>query len=171
MVNQPRSAWRFCPRCATPLTAAPPVRCASCDNELYWNSVPTAGAVVVRDDTFLAIRRARDPFAGHWDIPGGFCDRAELPVDTAAREVAEETGVAITIGALVGFYLDTYDFQDETLSILNCYFLATAAADAVPQMDPAEALEVGWLPLRGHPELAFGHEDAVIRDAVMLLGR
>lgn len=42
----------------------------------------------------LLIRRGKDPFAGHWAIPGGFCEPRETVSESAARELLEETGIA-----------------------------------------------------------------------------
>jgi 8-oxo-dGTP diphosphatase len=42
----------------------------------------------------LLIKRGKDPFAGHWAIPGGFCEPTETVAESAARELVEETGIA-----------------------------------------------------------------------------
>lgn len=42
----------------------------------------------------LLIRRGHDPYAGHWAIPGGFCEPQETVAESAARELLEETGIA-----------------------------------------------------------------------------
>jgi len=135
---------------------------------VYDNARPCAGAVVVDGDRFLAIRRRRDPGAGLWDIPGGFCDEREHPADAAAREVLEETGLPVRLGRLIGLYIDDYEFYGDTIVTLNAYYLATPTGPAEPATDD-EAAEIGWLPLREPPTLAFPHEDRVVRDAAALL--
>ncbi|MBK9263509.1 MAG: NUDIX hydrolase [Polyangiaceae bacterium] len=42
----------------------------------------------------LLIQRGRDPYAGHWAIPGGFCEPTETVAESAARELEEETGIS-----------------------------------------------------------------------------
>ncbi len=41
----------------------------------------------------LFIQRARDPFAGSWALPGGFCEPGETVAESAARELCEETSL------------------------------------------------------------------------------
>jgi len=43
----------------------------------------------------LLARRALEPRRGHWDLPGGFLDEAEEPVEGLRREFREETGLAV----------------------------------------------------------------------------
>ncbi|MGH3730794.1 MAG: NUDIX domain-containing protein [Micromonosporaceae bacterium] len=164
-------ASRFCTRCAAPLPGPPPVRCTACGYALYLNAKPSAGVVIV--DTggrFLAGRRAHHPQYGDWGLPAGFCDGWEHPADAAVREVAEELGVAIELGPLVGLYLGAYHFQDEVLPFLVAYYLARLAdPDAVPAPDPAEVSETAWFRLDDPPPLAFAAMADAVRDAAVLL--
>ncbi|WP_194291584.1 NUDIX hydrolase [Cumulibacter manganitolerans] len=153
------------------MSAAPPTRCAGCGRELYVNASPAVGTVLVRDGSFLAIKRAREPWRGYWDIPGGFCDSGEHPEEAAVREIREETGIDVQIVGLAGIYLDVYPFQGDVISILNLYYAATAPEDAEPRLVDAEASEVAWLPISDHPPLAFEHEEQALADAVRLLSR
>lgn len=59
---------------------------------------------VVHDGSgrLLLIRRARPPGAGLWSLPGGKVDEGESDPIALARELREETGLAVAVGAFVG---------------------------------------------------------------------
>ena len=160
-----------CPRCGAVLPGPPPVRCTACGYQLYVNAKPSAGVVIVdAASRFLAGRRAHQPKLGQWGLPAGFCDGWEHPADAARREAAEEIGVPVMLGPLVGLYVGPYEFQDETVPFLVAYYLARLDG-AVPSPDPAEISEVAWFPLDGPPPLAFDAMDDAVRDAAALLRR
>lgn len=66
-------------------------------------SIPCVGAIV-RDDTgrLLMIRRGQEPALGAWSLPGGRVEPGETDEQAVAREVAEETGLIVHVGALIG---------------------------------------------------------------------
>jgi 8-oxo-dGTP diphosphatase len=74
-----------------------------------------AGAVIRDGDgRLLLVRRGHEPGAGRWSVPGGRVEPGETPAAAAAREVTEETGLVVTVGALlatvtIGDYL-VHDF-------------------------------------------------------------
>jgi 8-oxo-dGTP diphosphatase len=65
--------------------------------------VPCAGAII-RDEAarLLLIQRRNEPGAGRWSLPGGRIEAGETAEQAVVREVAEETGLVVSCGRLVG---------------------------------------------------------------------
>jgi len=51
------------------------------------------GAVVIKDNNILLVKRKYPPSAGWWSIPGGHVEEGELLEDAVIRELHEETGL------------------------------------------------------------------------------
>lgn len=59
-------------------------------------------AVIVDDGLVLACRRAPGTASsGLWELPGGKVESGETEPEALVREIAEELGVAITVGELL----------------------------------------------------------------------
>jgi mutator protein MutT len=66
------------------------------------NPVVGVGAIVFDDaGRLLVIQRGRAPAAGLWSVPGGKLEPGETLAAAVAREVREETGLEVSVGALV----------------------------------------------------------------------
>ena len=63
--------------------------------------VAGVGGVVIRDGEVLLVRRAYPPRAGEWSLPGGRLELGESLVEGVRREVREETGIEVEVGAVV----------------------------------------------------------------------
>ena len=56
------------------------------------------GAIAVRGDELLLIRRGHGPAAGEWSVPGGRVEPGEPLSVAVLRELKEETGLAAVCG-------------------------------------------------------------------------
>jgi 8-oxo-dGTP diphosphatase len=65
-----------------------------------WTTLSGASALVVHDGQLLMIRQRR-PYGVHWEVPSGYHEPGESFEEAAAREVLEETAIAVDIGELV----------------------------------------------------------------------
>ena len=101
------------------------------------------GIVTDRQGRFLLIRRGREPDKGRWSIPGGKVEPGESDVEATAREVLEETGLVVEVGAFVGAVERdgpggvVYDVRD-----YRCTPARGADLDAVRAGDDAD--DAGW---------------------------
>ncbi|MGB2953139.1 MAG: NUDIX domain-containing protein [Gaiellaceae bacterium] len=154
---------QFCPRCRTALDhAAGRVSCPACGFVAYANPKPTASAVCVDErGRVLLTKRAIHPFLGAWDLPGGFVEESEHPLDALRRELLEETSLEIEPLDFLGVWMDKYGGDSTAQSTMNlCWTARVVAGKPRPADDVAE---LGWfgpeeLPPKG--ELAF---DSVAR--------
>ena len=55
------------------------------------------GAIIIKEDEVLLIKRGTAPSIGNWSIPGGGVELGESLEDACHREVQEETGLEIQI--------------------------------------------------------------------------
>jgi len=131
--------WRFCPRCgAEGDHRGSSFACSGCGYEAWSNSVPGVHALIERAGKVLLGRRAFDPGAGCWGLPGGFLEEGEPPLDGLRREVREETGLTIEPGELFGTWMSPHGERTVLVLVYRAAVLGGAerAADDVT--------ELGW---------------------------
>ena len=107
------------------------------------------GAVVVRDDCLLVIRRGHGPGAGEWSVPGGRVEAGETLHEAVVRETWEETGLEVVVERFLGWVERLGD--DHHFVILDFVVgLLDAEATVVAGDDAAEA---AWVPLHELSEI------------------
>ena len=79
------------------------------------------------------------PEQGLWDIPGGYLEEHEHPLDGLRRELLEETGLTIEPERFLGVFMDTYGDAPDANATLNLVWTARiVAGEPVAADDVAE---------------------------------
>lgn len=117
-------------------------------------SLSVVGAVIVSDERILVCRRSPDRSAGgSWEFPGGKVEPGESPETALEREIREELGVAIVVGALV----DRSSTEVAGREIdLSCYFATLVGEHPTASTDHSE---FRWLRPTELPELDWSVAD------------
>ena len=63
--------------------------------------LPCVAAVVLNEQNELLLQQKQD---GSWSLPAGMIEPGESPKAAIIREVAEETGLAVDVGGLLGVF-------------------------------------------------------------------
>jgi ADP-ribose pyrophosphatase YjhB (NUDIX family) len=123
--------------------------------------VVAVGAVVVHDGALLLVRRAAAPGAGKWCTPGGRLEYGERMRAGAAREVLEETGLTVTIGALAGVD-ELTDVSAGYHFVFVDFFATVVGSPALVAGD--DATDARWVPLADVPayDLVAGLHDFLV---------
>lgn len=123
--------------------------------------------LTVRGDDLcvLLVRRTEKPFENSWGLPGGFVAPDEDLPDTAARELAAQTGAG-TAGRVSGHLEQIAGYaapdRDPRGRVLSVAFLAL-----LPDMPDPDQPDVvsGWHPVADVVDLAFDHAQ-ILADGV-----
>jgi ADP-ribose pyrophosphatase YjhB (NUDIX family) len=118
-----------------------------------YPSVPIVGVgavVVMPSEAILLVRRAHEPLAGRWTLPGGALEVGETLADAVRREVHEETGLVVDVGPLVDVvdYLDMdADGRAKYHFVIVDYLCWPTGGDVQPgsDVDGVEIVPVGAL--------------------------
>jgi NAD+ diphosphatase len=139
---------RCCPACGPPLERLPGEwgkRCAACVTHLFPQVAPCA-IVLVRRPGEVLLTRKPEWAPGRYSLVAGFLEFGECLEEAAAREVREETGVAITGVRYLGSQCWPFPSQ------LMCGFVADYAGGEVT-VDTRELADARWFRIDALPTL------------------
>lgn len=88
------------------------------------------------------VRRGRPPGEGLWSVPGGRVEPGESDAEAVARELLEETGLTVAVGALAGTV--ERPGPDGVTFVINDY-AATATGGTLRAGD--DAADARWVPI------------------------
>jgi ADP-ribose pyrophosphatase YjhB (NUDIX family) len=114
--------------------------------------------ILERDGRVLLARRGHEPRRGHWDIPGGFVEETEAPLDALRREFHEETGLEIEPVELLRIDIEPYDERH----VFSMTWIVRAAGEPVAADDVDE---LRWFAHDALPsEMAFPGQELVLAE-------
>jgi 8-oxo-dGTP diphosphatase len=115
--------------------------------------------VHLRELQILLIQRKNEPFKGEWALPGGFAGIDERLLETASRELQEETSLSgCQLVPLLQADEPERDPRGRTISHVFGTIL-THPSPAVKAGD--DAADAKWFPMTNLPNLAFDHLNIV----------
>jgi len=102
------------------------------------------GVLIEVDGRYLLVKRAAEPDAGLWSIPGGLIEVGEKAADAAVREALEETGLSVEIMNRVDVVdkIVRDDDGDVRYHFIIIDFLARPLSGEMRPMD--DALDAAW---------------------------
>jgi 8-oxo-dGTP diphosphatase len=151
--------WKLCPRCGRELERTPgKANCPGCGSTYYANSAPAVEGLLERDGKVLLAKRQIEPRHCFWDLPGGFLEEGEEPLDGLRREFREETGIEVEPVEWLGTQLEPYD----EYFVLGLTWLVRGEGEPRPGDDVGELAFFG--PGELPAELAFPHQDELLRE-------
>jgi NADH pyrophosphatase NudC (nudix superfamily) len=103
-----QTTFSYCPCCATALARGVQAgrersHCPACGWVHWDNPTPVVAAIIEYEGKVLLARNVAWP-EKMFALVAGFLERDETPQEAVAREVHEETGLAVTATHLVGVY-------------------------------------------------------------------
>jgi ADP-ribose pyrophosphatase YjhB (NUDIX family) len=157
---------RYCPLCGAPMNERLVIpdhkrvkTCSGCGFVYFQGPKLVAGCLVQSENRVLLLRRGIEPSMGLWTFPGGYVDLGETPAEAAIRETAEEVGMNVRLGALMGIYAD----PEHPVAAVAVYLAEPGAESPRQSLEATEvryfaADEIPW------PDLAFRTTRDALRD-------
>jgi 8-oxo-dGTP diphosphatase len=127
------------------------------------------GAVVLAGEQVLLVRRGAPPSQGLWSLPGGGVELGESLAQAVAREVREETGVAVEVGPLLGVFERLLEDDQGRLEYHYVLLDYLCRAEPTPPRAGDDAAAARWVPLKDLDQAGLTPDTAeLVRQAATL---
>lgn len=111
-------------------------------------------ASIIKDGKILLIKKARGPYTGKLDLPGGSLEFGENPEEGLRREIKEETNLVADNIELANFFTHLVRFIDdneekEMYHIGAIYDVGVADGDLKTSSDGEDSEGADWYEIAG----------------------
>ena len=155
---------RFCPNCGAQFEVREIGHrqrsvCPRCGWIHYEQLKVGAGALIEQDGRLLLLERTHEPFKGYWNLPAGYVEADESPIQAALRETCEETGLQVEVVALENIYFFDDDPRGNGILIVyRCRVVGGELSESAEGVNPTY-----WSRAQVPALLAGGGHDQAIR--------
>ena len=113
--------------------------------------IRVVGAVVLRDGLIMCAQRGSNgTLPGLWEFPGGKIESGETHHQALAREINEELGCSVRVGAEITTTVHEYSFGEVTLTTYYCELVSgeprTTEHSALAWLQPVDLNSIEWAP-------------------------
>jgi ADP-ribose pyrophosphatase YjhB (NUDIX family) len=111
------------------------------------------GAVIMRNDQVLLVKRGSEPGKNQWSVPGGLVELGETVHDTVVREVKEETSLDVEVHGLIDVVNNIVHDEEGRLRFHFVILDFFALRKGGKLQAGSDVREVKWVPLSQVKEL------------------
>jgi ADP-ribose pyrophosphatase YjhB (NUDIX family) len=122
--------FKFCPLCASDkidVHMKNAIKCAACGYVYFHDTAAAVAGIVEIEGKVLLVKRAHEPKAGFYDLPGGFVDYKENLEQALVREIREECGIEVKNLRYFGSFANVYHYHDVEYFTADAFFLCSPA--------------------------------------------
>lgn len=120
----------------------------------------SCGAVIFDNDKVLVLKQVQ----GHWGFPKGHVENNETEIETAIREIKEETNLDVEINEKLR-YVETYSPKENVTKDVVFFVAKKIGGDVKPQEE--EVSEIKWVSPKEALELVSYESSKIVMEKII----
>lgn len=120
----------------------------------------SCGAVIFDNDKVLVLKQVQ----GHWGFPKGHVENNETEIETAIREIKEETNLDVEINEKFR-YVETYSPKENVTKDVVFFVAKKIGGDVKPQEE--EVSEIKWVSPKEALELVSYESSKIVMEKII----
>lgn len=120
----------------------------------------SCGAVIFDNDKVLVLKQVQ----GHWGFPKGHVENNETEIETAIREIKEETNLDVEINEKFR-YVETYSPKENVTKDVVFFVAKKIGGDVKPQEE--EVSEIKWVSPKEALEIVSYESSKIVMEKII----